>query len=189
MKKTLKIIGNILFVILIIIGVLLAFPLLPIKNNYKILAVTSGSMKPAINVGSLAIVKPVSVYSVGDIITFQSGSEQSQTTTHRIQEIEESANGQKIYTTKGDANKEADLNKVEENKILGKVFFSIKYLGYLLGYIKTLPGLILIIIIPATIIIYEELKNVRKEAIELVRKKTDRKKNNKEKIKSKGKDD
>ncbi|MEI8061389.1 MAG: signal peptidase I [Candidatus Berkelbacteria bacterium] len=166
--KILSVIGNAALALLIIVGVFVAVALIPFKNNYKLLAVTSGSMEPAISVGSLAVVKPVGEYKVGDIITFKSigASSDKESTTHRIQSITEKS-GSKIYLTKGDANTAVDVRTVSENQIVGKYRFSIALLGYLLKYLKTLPGLILIIVIPATIIIYEEAKKIAREAKEI----------------------
>jgi len=163
-KKSLVIVGNVLLTILIVIGILIAFSLLPIKNNYKILAVTSGSMEPAIGVGSLAIIRPASDYKVDDIITYKkpNASSDKETTTHRIVEISESA-GSTFYKTKGDANENADTALVNADQIVGKYYFSVALLGYLIKYLKSLPGLILIIIIPATIIIYEEARSIGRE--------------------------
>lgn len=171
-KKSLVIVGNVLLTILIVIGILIAFSLLPIKNNYKILAVTSGSMEPAIGVGSLAIIKPASDYKVGDIITYKkpNASSDKETTTHRIVEVSESA-GSTFYKTKGDANDNADSALVSRDQVVGKYYFSIALLGYLIKYLKSLPGLILIIIIPATIIIYEEARKIGKEMKEIRTKK------------------
>ncbi len=162
--KFLAVVGNTLLVLLILVGILIAFSLLPIKNNYKILAVTSGSMEPAIGVGSLAIIKPASDYKVDDIITYKkpNASSGKETTTHRIVEVSESA-GSTFYKTKGDANEGADTTLVSRDQVVGKYYFSVALLGYLIKYLKSLPGLILIIIIPATIIIYEEARSIGRE--------------------------
>jgi len=167
-KKVLSAIANVLLALLVIVGIFVVISLFPIKDNYKLLAVTSGSMEPAIGVGSLVVIKPASNYQVGDIITFKKDNTTSskETTTHRVQSINED-NGVKVYTTKGDANNVADSQKVNENQIVGKYRFGIALLGYLLKYLKTLPGLILIIVIPATVIIYEEVKKIAKEAKEM----------------------
>jgi len=178
-KKILSIVGNILLVILIMVGILIAFSLLPIKNNYKILAVTSGSMEPAVGVGSLAIIKPASDYKVLDIITYKKAGadDDKDTTTHRIAEVIEGEDGV-FYRTKGDANNTADSALVSEDQVVGKYYFNIALIGYLIKYIKTLPGLILIIIIPATIIIYEEAKKMGRE-MRRIKKETAQKKLNK----------
>lgn len=171
-NKILVIVGNIVLFLLLLLGITIGFTLLPIKNNYKILAVTSGSMEPAIGVGSLAIIKPASDYKINDIITYTkpNASSDKETTTHRVVEISENA-GSIFYKTKGDANDTADSTLVNADQIVGKYYFSIALLGYLIKYLKSLPGLILIIIIPATIIIYEEARKIGKEMKEIKAKK------------------
>lgn len=164
MKRIFAIIGNVILGFLIIVGVFVGVTLLPIKNNFKLLAVMSGSMEPTIHTGSLAVIKPASDYRINDIVTFKktSTSSDAETTTHKIQSISE-INGAKVYTMKGDANNTADSQTVTEDQIVGKYRFSIALLGYLLKYLKTLPGLILIIVIPATVIIYEEARKIGRE--------------------------
>ena len=124
----------------------------------------SGSMEPTVSVGSLAVIKPTSDYKVGDIITFTppNSTSKKEATTHRIVEVTDQ-NGSIFYKTKGDANDTADTQLLQKDQIVGKYRFSIALLGYLLKYIKTLPGLILIIVIPATVIIYEEGRKIGRE--------------------------
>ena len=166
MKKSLKkiwvIFINVILGALILIGLFLLVSFLPLKNNYKILAVTSRSMEPKIRVGSIVVSQPMNNYRVGDIITFNSGATKKDNTTHRIVKVN-NKNGAISYTTKGDANKSADSVQAQLSKVVGKEIFTIPLLGYLLVYIKTLPGLILLIVIPGTIIIYEEVKKIGRE--------------------------
>jgi signal peptidase I len=164
-NKILVIAGNVILFLILIVGIMIGYTLLPIKDNYKILVVTSGSMEPDIKTGSLAVIKPSNEYSVGDIISFSraNSSEKKDLTTHRITEIVEDE-GEIYYRTKGDANEAEDRNLISKDQIVGRYYFSIALLGYLIKYLKTLPGLVLIIIIPATIIIYEEIKKIRQEA-------------------------
>jgi signal peptidase len=171
MKKFLTIAGNTILVILIIIGCLIGFSLLPIKKNYKIYFVTSGSMEPTISTGSMVVSKPQDSYRVDDIITFKNiGSQKpSDVTTHRISKIDQLGNGEVRYITKGDANNTEDGGSLPPDQIIGKELFSVPLIGYLVGYAKTLPGLILIIIIPATIIVFEEVKKIKNEAKEIIR--------------------
>lgn len=183
-KKLLSIIGNMILILLLIIGIFVGITLLPIKNNFKLLAVMSGSMEPTIKVGSLAIIRPASDYKVGDIITFNqpNTTTKKETTTHRIQSISEK-NGGKTYTTKGDANNSVDSQTIAGDQIVGKYHFSVALLGYLLGYLKTLPGLIIIIVIPATIIIYEEARKIKREAGEIRKRRKQKKESKKSEIK------
>lgn len=62
----------------------------------------------------------------GDIITFRIDDT---VVTHRVTE---NRNG--ICTTKGDANKTADPVSVKESQIIGRVVFSLPYLGYVIHF-------------------------------------------------------
>ena len=150
----LKVVNFFLIFFLLLITTFFLFSKLNFPGNYKILLVQSGSMSPAINTGDLVIVKPSSKYKKGDIVTFLSKGKI--TTTHRIADIQ---NNQII--TKGDANQVNDQGFIEKEQILGKVFYNLPNFGYLVIFIKSIPGLILFIIIPATIIIYQELVHIK----------------------------
>lgn len=176
LKRTLTIIGNIILVALLVIGVFIVGSLLPIKNNYKILSVMSGSMEPAIKTGSVVIIFPRNSYSAGEIITFKQFKENKDVfTTHRLASIEEK-DGNKIFKTKGDANEEGDFEPIEPGSVVGKVVLAVPYLGYAISSIKSLPGLLLIIVVPAVIIIYEQVKVIHGEAKEILNKKIEEKK-------------
>jgi signal peptidase len=168
-KRTLAYISNVILVFLFAIGLFVLVSILPIKNNFKLLAVLSGSMEPTIPTGALVVIKPATIYKVGDIIAFHplNAKTTKEIVTHRIYAIKNTG-GEDLYTTKGDANKAPDSESIPGDKIIGKHVATIALLGYLLGYIKTLPGLVLIIIIPATIIIYEEVNKIRREARQII---------------------
>jgi len=165
------VISNLILVFLFMVGFLTAFSLLPIKGNYKLMSVMSGSMHPTIKVGSLIVVKsiPVKNYKIGDIITFRPEGATKDNVTHRIVGIEQKE-GTLFFKTKGDANDTPDQKLVAPNQIIGKELLAIPFMGYLLTYIKTLPGLIFFIFVPAIIIIAEEIVNIRKEIKRLARK-------------------
>ena len=48
-------------------------------------------------------------------------------------------------------------------QILGKEFISIPYIGMVTLFLKTLPGFVALIIIPAVLLIALELKNIKRE--------------------------
>ncbi len=173
LNKTIKVITNIVLVLLILVGILVAFSLLPIKGNYKLYTVMSGSMEPEISTGGIVLVKPAEDYAVGDVITYEIRGSQDKV-THRIHEISK-VNGETVAITKGDANNAPDSDPVYSNQIVGKEYIDIPWLGYILSYIKTPVGLILIIIIPAVIIIYEEIRKIKNEAQEIMRRRRERK--------------
>jgi signal peptidase len=150
----LKVVNFFLIFFLLLITTFFLFSKLNFPGNYKILLVQSGSMSPAINTGDLVIVKPSSKYKKGDIVTFLSKGKI--TTTHRIADIQ---NNQII--TKGDANQVNDQGFIEKEQILGKVFYNLPNFGYLVIFIKSIPGLIIFIIIPTTIIVYQEFVQIK----------------------------
>jgi len=174
-KKILNILGNAVLIVLIAIGILIAFSLVPVKGNYQVMSVMSGSMEPTIPVGSLIVVKPSSSYEVGDIITFlpMNAKTKKENITHRIFSIKQE-NGNKLFETKGDANKSPDEELITQDRIIGKHLFTVALLGYVLTYIKTLPGLLFIVLIPSVIIIYEEMKKIKNEAKNAIQKRRER---------------
>ncbi len=150
---------------------------LNVPQGYKLYSVVSGSMEPAIHVGSLVIVKSENKYNIGDIITFsQANATKSETVTHRINNIKDQ-NGSVSFETKGDANNTSDANLTPASLVKGKVIWTIPYIGYIISYAKTRDGLIFLIIIPATIIIYSELVAIKNEVAKLIRERRKRKLN------------
>ena len=75
----------------------------------------------------------------------------------------EEVQGKIAFQTKGDANQSADSEKFTKDGIIGKEIFKLPYIGYPVGYAKTTPGLILLIIVPAVIIIYDEMNKIKEE--------------------------
>lgn len=169
-KKIFKIIETITIAVLMSVALFVAVSMLPLEHNYKIFVVKSGSMEPTIDIGSIAVVFPSLDYKVGDVITFldPNGLSSKDTVTHRIYAINSENSNEEIYVTKGDANDAPDGGQIKKEHIIGKYVFSVPLIGYLLGYIKTLAGLVLIIIIPATLIVYEEIRKLKKEASAII---------------------
>ncbi len=173
MKKAFKIITNTILVTIFLFGALVIFSFLPITGNVKLLTVLSGSMEPAIHTGSLVVVKPMGEYNVGDVVT-RNTNEGNVTITHRVV-TKDVIDGETLLGTKGDANNVADNEKIPQSMIMGKVILNIPYLGYLINFAKTTKGLMLIIVIPAVIIVYEELGKMKKEIVKMTKKKKETK--------------
>ncbi len=149
--------------LLILIVVAAVLPLLPVPVSYKPLVVMSGSMEPAIHVGALAIINPAAEYQTGDIITFAPPDDPRNSVTHRIHEIKKTEEGATVFVTKGDANDTPDSWEIAPDAVEGKVLFSIPLLGYLVNFSKTPRGFVFLIIIPAVLIILDELRIIRQE--------------------------
>jgi len=145
-----------------LIALLLIISIFPITGNIKFMIVQSGSMQPAIKMGSVVMVKPANDYKVGDIITFGEITRIKSPTTHRIDDIKV-VEGEVYYITKGDANNASDQKEISKKEIIGKVLIDIPYLGFAVDFAKKPMGFVLIIGIPAIVIISDEVKKIYDE--------------------------
>ncbi len=96
--------------------------------NIKPVSVLSQSMKPAINLGDIIILKKCNIEDVKplDIIEFENKGRQI---VHRVINVEK--NKKRIsLVTKGDNNLNKDKEKVLEENLTGCMVFNIPYLGY-----------------------------------------------------------
>jgi len=161
-----KLVGNLIYWLILaglgLVAVFVAVSALNLLGGWKLFTVQSGSMQPAISVGSLVLVKPAGEYAVDEVITFKTGPAP---TTHRINRIEAG-----VIITKGDANDTPDSEPVRPENIIGKVVLSLPYAGYPVTFAKSKEGFLLLIVIPATLIIYSEILNIKNEIKKLRRK-------------------
>jgi len=142
----------------------------------RLFSVQSGSMEPAIPVGSLVMVRPQDSYTEGEIITVRSERSAKETVTHRIVERAEDKDiGSVSYKLKGDANEDPDPEMVPEKRVVGKVVLHIPFLGYPVGFAQSQIGFVILIIIPATIIVYSELMVIKKEFLKFFTRKKSKK--------------
>jgi signal peptidase len=170
MKKTFKIIYYVILGAILFIALLLIVSVFPITGNIKLLSVLSGSMEPAIHTGSVVIIKPAFSYKVGDVITFGQNTKTEVPTTHRIAEMKV-VEGNAVYKTKGDANNAEDTKEVLVKDVIGKVYFSIPYLGFIIDFVKKPIGLMIVIVVPAVVVIYDEIQKIVREIVEMRKKK------------------
>ncbi len=111
--------------------------------------------------GDIIIIHSLPNYQERDVITFK--TENERIVTHRIVGIKKEG-GEKIFITKGDANRSEDEGKTTYKDILGKVVFVVPKLGYFVAFSKTLPGIFVLIILPGGLIaISELLKMIKNE--------------------------
>ncbi len=135
MKSLFGVLSSVISAIIVMMAALLVgvrlFGLLPY-------AVLSSSMEPAYPAGALIYVRPVPAdnIQIGDAISFVM-NEDLVVATHRVVEIDTDA---RQFRTKGDANTIVDGSPVHFNNLLGKVVFSIPYLGYIAHYIASDRG-------------------------------------------------
>ena len=119
-KKHLSYIFSGILLVLILFFIGSAIPVF----NYNAMTVLSGSMEPALGVGSVAVIVPQEDYQLEDIVTFT--TDRNIPTTHRI--IDKSTDNESVvYTTKGDANPAEDMTEVRKEDVVGKVAFGIPF--------------------------------------------------------------
>ncbi len=133
--------------------------------------VYSGSMEPAINVGSMVVVRQVDPSAIrdGDIITFVSRVKADSFVTHRVVEVTNDE-GTLAFLTKGDANDAPDEDSVRASDVVGRVRFSVPYAGYAADFLRKPLGFGLLIGLPALLIILFEARNISVAARDLRRK-------------------
>ena len=98
--------------------------------GYRPQPVLSGSMQPHLPIGSITIAKSVPAASirVGDVITFQRPAGRS-TITHRVVRIRD-RHGERLFTTKGDANPTPDPWQLGLPGNVGRNVADVPYVGY-----------------------------------------------------------
>ncbi len=172
-NKALKIIGNIIYYILLALVILiLAVVILQrvSKNNasiggIRIFNIVTESMFPEYQIGDVLISKKIepSKIKVGDDLVYL-GTEQGfagRVVTHRVVDIEES-DGKYRFHTKGLAN-EVEDPVVQENQIYGIVIYKTYILSFINKIINNIYGFYFLIFIPLTILIIVKFVKIRNE--------------------------
>lgn len=146
MKKVCGILSTILLILLLVLALSFVGPML---FGFKELAVLSGSMEPAIPVGSIVYVDDdvnTSELQVGDIVTYYLDS--NTFVTHRVVSIDTAS---QTLVTQGDANTVAD-GDITFSQIYGRVAFHLPYIGYISTNIRTPAGIMTVSAVVAVII-------------------------------------
>jgi signal peptidase I len=94
--------------------------------------VTTSSMEPALDVGTLVVVRPVApaTVSTGDVMTYQLRSGEPAVVTHRVVGLGTTAGGDRTFVTRGDANAVADPRPVREVQVRGTVWYAVPWIGH-----------------------------------------------------------
>lgn len=134
MPNPLRLTGTVLSVaaLTLAIAVALVTIVIPKLMGAAPYTVLTGSMRPAMAPGELAIVDPVEVADIriGDVITYQPAPGEPQVVTHRVVGINAASGGERTFLTQGDANTTPDAEPVIEAQIRGKVAYSVPLMGH-----------------------------------------------------------
>ncbi len=173
-KTFYKIISYTIIIILMVIAAFFIFYVISGKLAEKegktppfgLYTIISPSMTPNIKVYDVVFVKNVdtNTLKVNDVITFYSTNAFFGGTpiTHRIVEILDVPETGTMFRVKGDANEEADEEKVLPSNVIGKVLFRIPQLGKVQFFLASKTGWLIAILIPAIVIlVYDVYKLIK----------------------------
>lgn len=170
MKRLLKILSTVFTVFMLsALVVLMCMGWLNISGKsfhifgYALLRVQTGSMAPTYEEGDFLVSKTADtdLLKRGDIITFYSNDPRikGMLNTHRIIDIERE-NGQRVFTTKGDAAENADGYKVNENEVFGITVASVGFLKWLAKALAIPWVFGAIVFFPLFLMIFSEARTV-----------------------------
>lgn len=170
MKRLLKILSTVFTVFMLsALVVLMCMGWLNISGKsfhifgYALLRVQTGSMAPTYEEGDFLVSKTADtdLLKRGDIITFYSNDPRikGMLNTHRIIDIERE-NGQRVFTTKGDAAENADGYKVNENEVFGITVASVGFLKWLAKALSIPWVFGAIVFFPLFLMIFSEARTV-----------------------------
>ncbi|MFC7097895.1 signal peptidase I [Halobaculum marinum] len=116
--------------------------------------VLTGSMRPAIAPGDVVFVTatPASAIGVGDVITFDRGTDVP--TTHRVIEVIEE-DGTLLFRTQGDANEDPDAGIVTAPNVVGVVTLTIPFLGTAITAIDSQYGFVALVVLPFALLVLD----------------------------------
>nr|WP_243864318.1 signal peptidase I [Paenibacillus castaneae] len=171
-KKTLWIIGNVIFILILIFSLTIGFFFIKSKINgeapniggNKMYVVLTGSMVPVFEPGSIVIAREIKADQIvpNDIVAFKDPRDTSKLITHRVVQVNQN-NGSLSFVTKGDANDSEDPFVVPADNLTGKVNYWVPYAGYILQFSKSSTGIkLFLIIIPGSLFILGQLLKIIK---------------------------
>ena len=144
---------------LVIVGALVLL-LAPRLLGANLLVVLSQSMEPNIPMGSIVVSQPNTAadeIEAGDVITFNAMGPNGDPAliTHRVVEVVGSGIGVR-FRTQGDAVEDPDMALVSPSNLVGRVWFSLPLAGYMVAFIRTPVGYLVLIGLPALLLILSE---------------------------------
>jgi signal peptidase len=155
LSRPLPLVRRVLGIALSAVALVLAVAILvPALLGYQRYVITSGSMTGTYDRGSVVFdrVVPTASLRAGDVITFRPPAHPA-FVTHRIASVQ-TVRGQRVFTTKGDANRAADawgaiaLGDAHQ----ARVAFHLPYLGYGIAMLSERTVRMMVIGVPALLI-------------------------------------
>lgn len=119
-----------LFVLVSLLAIVVI--VVPAVTGARAFTVLTGSMSPLYPPGTMVVVRstPIAEINIGDVITYQLESDKPAVVTHRVVAVGQSADGHPLLITKGDANDADDPKPVLPVQVVGTLWYSVPYLGW-----------------------------------------------------------
>ncbi|MBQ8572018.1 MAG: signal peptidase I [Ruminococcus sp.] len=190
MKKALKIIKKCFdifsWILIAVLVVSVAFSLIsringtnPSVFGYSVYRVSSGSMRPELEVGDVILGKsvkdPMSI-KVGDVVTYKGRGELAgKLITHKVIEAPEEVDGEIVLRTKGVANEVADA-PINADRVVSVVVCEIEFLAAFYNYFFSPWGLLTVIALIILVFIDEliaMIKTITKNDVKIEKKSID----------------
>jgi signal peptidase len=121
----------------------------------------TGSMEPVISPGDVVIneeIKPTAA-KVGDIVTFRDPEDQAKMLTHRVVSVHRAGPDLK-FVTQGDANNTQEHWQVPIDGQIGRVLYTVPWVGHIAVLARTKLGWALLVGIPLLLLAGGELLRI-----------------------------
>lgn len=156
-----RLVKRITLALLVTFVLMLFGAVIPGLVGYPTLTVSGGSMGASLPQGSVAVarwVQPDEV-RVGYVILMGRGDDAVSPRVHRVVSLEEE-DGYIVAQTKGDANDDVDPGTYVFDERVAVHTYTIPYVGYVIDFVRTPLGWLLIVALPATILCAFTLRDI-----------------------------
>lgn len=142
-------------------ALLVAAIALPLAFGARPHTVLTGSMEPAIAPGDVVVDERVAPAEarVGDVVTFRDPEDQSRLITHRVRSIRR-AGSHLWFVTQGDANNTTERWRIAADGELGRVAYTVPWVGHVAVVTHTPLGLAVLLIVPLLLLALDELARI-----------------------------
>ncbi len=118
---------------------------LPMPFGFGSAVVLTGSMEPVLSPNDLIFVVKSRNYAVGDVVVFTTGGTP---VVHRVIQSDAESG---LLVTKGDANNIPD-DPVPVSRVKGKMLFFVPFVGVIPRFVRTVPGMIIVLMLLFTLL-------------------------------------
>ncbi|MCA9392300.1 signal peptidase I [candidate division WWE3 bacterium] len=164
-KKLLDVTYTILFVWLLLIGGAVILTRFQTPLNYRFVVANSDSMRPIFNKDSLVVVTKQQGYHEQDIVAYFAANGKDIVLSRVVEVITDPDVGVVSYKTKGDANEDPDDILAQKGRVVGKATYWIPVVGGTIRFAQTQIGFLILILAPATLIIYREVVSMKDDFV------------------------